>query len=157
VQTPSTSRSLEFDSSSSAPGEFERFVEVTTNDPEQRVARLRIFGTVLQEFRLSRAAVDFQDVKAPEGSRAENVILTTEATSGMRVLSVKSSDPRITAHVVEGAGVLPGQDLNIVAAVAPNSAPGWIMGNIIVATDSRFSPTVLIPVRGRVLGSASQP
>lgn len=141
---------VEFDSSSSEPGQFERFVDVMTNDPKQPVARLRIFGTVQQEFGLSRAAIDFGDVKAAEGSRAENVSVTTDAKGTIRVVSVKSSDPRITAHVVERADV-PGPNLNIVAAVAPNSTPGWIMGNIVVATDSRVSPTVLIPVRGRVL------
>jgi hypothetical protein len=133
-------------------GSIEKFIDITTNDPQHKIVTLSIKAVVQPEIELSDTSIFFENTAAGKEIRKE-IIMTFPAGKAIRILSTKSTDPNISARVE----TLPGGDerkMKLVAIHKAKARSGSNYGEIIIRTDSRRTPKLTIYTWGHLPDSA---
>jgi hypothetical protein len=132
-------------------GPIEKFIYVHTNDPRNPEITLSIKAVVEPEFVLSDSFICFKS--APRGTQIVKEIVIEIPGKPLKILSVRSDDPNVTARLDPA----PGSDASkfkLIAVQKATAKPGYHYGNIIIKTNSRYLPEIRIPENGEV-GSPS--
>jgi hypothetical protein len=128
-------------------GTVQREASLYTNDPYQSLVKVVINATVVPEFRLSAAAIDFGSIRAGR-SATERLVLSLPAGGEHRV-HVTGADSDASEVSIR---LLPEGDhqLAVVATLSQAAQPGWWMSNVTVRSTSTAMPLFTIPVRAYI-------
>jgi len=125
-------------------GPVEKLITLTTNDPRHATVVLSIKARVEPEIGISDPSIFFDNVPASREARKE-VLLTIPAAKQIKILSAASNDPKFGAALEP----VPGSDGKKVKLIVTRKAkvtPGYTVGQIVVKTDSRLNPELVIYV-----------
>ncbi len=129
-------------------GSIEKFIYVHTNDPKNPDIILSIKAVVEPEIIPSDLIIFFGS--APRGEQiTKEITLTIPPGKSVKILSVRSDDSNVTVRLDPA----PGSDVaqyRLIAVQKASAKPGDHYGNIIIKTNSRFLPEIMIPERGTV-------
>ena len=132
---------------SEAPtGPLEGDVAVRTNHPQQPELLLPIGGYVRPTLMATPPRAEFGSF-APTEPRKGSVLVTNYGEQPVRVVSVDSDVPGLSAQVAEREK---GKKYDVNLTLAAGLAPGPIAGTLRVRTDSPRTPVLEIPVKGEV-------
>lgn len=132
-------------------GPIEKFIYVHTNDPRNPEIVLSIKAVVAPEFVLSDSFIFFKS--APSGTQIAKEIDIEIPGKSLKILSVRSDDPNVTARLDPAPGSAASK-FKLIAVQKANAKPGYHYGNIIIKTNSRYLPEIRIPENGEVLPPA---
>jgi hypothetical protein len=127
------------------PGPISKKVTLTVDTPERPQIVLEVRGTLVDEFTLSDRSLDFTDTT---GSGLTEASLLIMETSAAKLISAETTDDRVAvtlAKVPSGS-----RAYVLTVSVRRGARPGWLTGNVIVSTDSRYLPEIIVPLRGPV-------
>jgi len=129
-------------------GPIEKKLVLTTNDSRNITVTLSIKAVVEPEIGTSDSSIFFENV--PPGKEAtREIILTIPAAKPIKILSAVSKDSNVAVRLetVPGSN---GKKVKLIATRKANVKPGYHFGSIVVRTDSRRTPEVIIYERGFV-------
>jgi len=126
----------------------EKHVNILTNDPRQSTITLSIKAMVDREIALSEPTVYFGS--APKGKEVRRqIILSFPVGKAIKILSATCTDP----NVIVKLDPLPGSEgrkLTLTAIQKADAKPGYHFGEIILKTNSTFTPSITIYERGMI-------
>lgn len=123
-------------------------IMVNTNDPRNANIELSIKAIVEPEIEISDSSIFFEGIPAGKESVRE-IILRIPETKQIKILSAISKDRNVSARLesIQGSN---GKKIRLIATRKANAKPGDHFGQIIVKTDSRRTPEIIIYERGVV-------
>jgi hypothetical protein len=134
----------------SISGALEKYVNIRTNDPKNPVIGLSIKAVVIPEIEVS----DYYIYLEGKGKRAaKEVIVMVTPGKSLKILGVRSTDPRVAARLEPA----PGSDITkcrLIVMQKPDAKPGDHFGQIIIKTNSRYSPEITIHESGSIAAPA---
>jgi hypothetical protein len=138
---------ITFDSGNFA-GKIEKTVSIDANDPNSPVTTLTIKGIVTEELVVMPKQLNFGSIKVG-ASRSVTVNIENRGDRPVRLSGITSSTPQITIKGKQGV-LEPGGKLSLSVTASPRDDDRYLSGNIIIATDSKTKPTLVIPAYGSV-------
>ena len=127
-------------------GALEKYVNIRTNDPQNPVIGLSIKAVVIPEIEVS----DYYIYLEGKTKRvAKEAIVTVTPGESLKILGVRSTDPRVAARLEPA----PGSDIKkykLIVMQKPDAKSGDHFGQIIIKTNSRYSPEITIHESGSI-------
>jgi hypothetical protein len=127
-------------------GALRKHVSIRTNDPQNPVIGLSIKAVVIPEIEVS----DYYIYLEGKGNRvAKEAIVTVTPGKSLKILGVRSTDPRVAARLEPA----PGSDITkyrLIVMQKPDAKPGDHFGRIIIKTNSRYSPEITVHESGNI-------
>jgi hypothetical protein len=145
---PGQSGQIEVTVKVETPGALSKSVTVMSNDPRQPQIALTVKADIVPEFNLSERFLYFGSV--PKGKEVtKEIVVTVPADKPVRLLSVESTDPSVTARL-ETLSETGEKKYKIVATQKADTKEGYHFGSLVVKTTSTATPELKITVRGMV-------
>ncbi len=133
------------DTSTLPEGPLLREIVVKTNDRRREELTLTLQGQIVSEFILEPAIIDFGPVPRDVEVRRSVRIMSANGAQ-VTVLGVKSGIPGVEAQL-DSPAVGSGGAYRVTVWRIASSNPDWVLGNLVVATSSKFMPELKIPIR----------
>jgi hypothetical protein len=131
-------------------GALQKYINIRTNDPQNPVIALSIRAVVIPEI---EASDNFIFLEGKGKRDAKEIAVAVTPGKSLKILGVRSTDPRVSAKLEPP----PGSDAlkyRLIVAQKADAKPGDHFGQIIIKSNSRYRPEITIYVRGTIPISA---
>jgi len=136
-----------------AEGPFRARFPIITAGSRVPLVFVTVEAVVVPEFVLSERYVDF-GVQLQGSAASRTVIITGTAGSTSHIVGVECTDPSTAAWLQAPVTGETSPSTRVLVVQRQNARLGSHFGNLIVQTTSRLSPTIRVPLRGRIVASA---
>ncbi|MCP3957107.1 MAG: DUF1573 domain-containing protein [bacterium] len=142
---------LEFDLDSQSPvGALRDYVEIRTNHPKQKVAKIPISGFVRPRQHITPPNVDFGQLEGAALPLQRTLHFTNFITDSIELTEVETQIEGLTAKVVDSDRDA-GYRFKLVLTLSPEMPKGEFSSKVMIHTTDSQNPIIELPIKGTIL------